>query len=320
MGRQPDDTVLGIDIGGTKALIAIVSREGQILHSYKYPMKPGTPGTLLDKLTQGIDHVLSASGGAPAAIGVGLKGHVDASRKVILSSSLIDMEGSFDLCSALSQRYSIPAAIDNDVNAATLAEAAMGAGKTADHFVYVNIGTGSAIGIYENGTLLRGQSNNSGEIGYMLCRRSGEDQTLFCMEDVASGKGLNNEIRRLAPKYPNSMLQESMRDRGAMVGAAEIFSACHEGDELAAHAVDNAIDALATCILNFECLLDCGLYIFGGGIVNDPWFFAQLQSRVRQISAEAQLPFAVEMRMSDLGAANVALLGAACIAFAALEK
>lgn len=320
MCSQLDDTVLGIDIGGTKVFIGIVSREGKIVQSYQYPMRRGKPEQVLSGLTAGIERMLEEAHARPKAIGIGLKGHVDAAHNRIFSSSLIQMDSPYDLCAALSERYGIPAAIDNDVNAATLAEAAMGAGRTSDHFVYVNIGTGSAIGVYEKGALRRGRNNNYGEIGYMLCRRAAGEDSLFCLENVASGKGLDNEIRRLAPHYPRSILQDAMKDQQAMVGAVEIFEAYLGGDELAVRAVDNALEALAVSILNFECLLNCGLYIFGGGIVKDPWFFAKLQGKVQEIRKETRLPFAVEMRMSDLGAANVGLLGAASIAFAVLEN
>lgn len=312
-----DDVVLGIDVGGTKTLIGLVTRNGKILHTYKYPMCHTSKEAFFDKLTKGIDHLLADTGMKPMAIGVGLKGHVDADRNIILSSSLIETDSPYDLCAALSQRYGLPAAIDNDVNAATLAEATLGAGKTCEHFVYVNIGTGSAIGVYDKGQILRGRNNNYGEIGYMLLRHSNGE--LFCLEDVASGKGLDDEIRRLGSAYPQSVLQPTMTRQSTPVGAIEIFDACQKGDALAMLAVNNALEALALSIINFECLLDCGLYIFGGGIVKDPWFFNLLQDGVRRLCVEKNLRFNIDMRMSELGAANAGLLGAASVALAILK-
>ncbi|MEG0493573.1 MAG: ROK family protein [Clostridia bacterium] len=320
MHNQSNEPVLGIDIGGTKVFIGLVSSGGQILHSYKYPMQRGKPDVLFNDLTVGIDRVLKEAKQQPKAIGIGLKGHVDAEHNQILSSSLIQMDAPYDLCAELTRRYGLPAAIDNDVNAATLAEAAIGAGRTANHFVYVNIGTGSAIGVYENGTLMRGRNNNYGEIGYTLCRRTNGEDGLFFLEDVASGRGLDHEIRRLGAQYTHSVLQNAMMNQTTLVSAVEIFEAYRNGDELAICAVEHALEVLALSILNFECLLNCGLYIFGGGIVKDPWFFGMLQNTVQKLCKLTKLQFTVQMRMSDLGAENVGLLGAASIALSVLEK
>ncbi len=322
LSPQSQDVVLGVDIGGTKMFVGLVSRQGKILHSRRSPMRRVSREELFSLLSEGIAQVLQETDQRPQAIGIGLKGHIDANNNRILSSSLLDMDGPYDLCADLTRRYGIPAAIDNDVNAATLAEARLGAGRTSDHFVYVNIGTGSAIGVYGEGRLLRGRGNACGEIGYTLCHSPGTESDLFCLEDAASGKGLDNEIRRLLPLYPSSILGSAIAqispENGAKVEADQIFQAYQAGDPLALHAVNGALDALAVSLVNFECLLDFGLYLFGGGIVTEPWFFAAMETRVRRLICAHRLPLRMEMRMSALGAANVGLLGASCVAFGAL--
>ena len=78
------------------------------------------------------------------------------------------------------------------------------------------------------------------------------------------------------------------------------------------------MEVLSISVINFECVLGSGLYIFGGGVISEPAFFEQVCARVQDIRTRMQLHLPLEMRVSTLGAANVGLLGAACVAFSAM--
>ena len=310
------EAVLGIDIGGTKVLVGLVTRDGQILASVKRPVPLMDCDALLQAIYGAAEQLLDENPGVHVpAVGIGVKGHVHRNR--LVSSSVLGGKISYDFCGMIRDHFQLPVNIDNDVNAATVAEAILGAGKNTDFFVYVNIGTGSAIGIYDQGRLVRGHENFSGEIGYSLCRVPQENR-LFGLETVASGKGLNDEVRRLAPAYPDTVLAGGIADEDKRIPAAVIFDAWRAGDALACEVVSRAVETLAVSVINFECMLGAGLYIFGGGVINEPMFFEKVCSRVEQLKAEHGIPFPFDMRVSELGAANVGLLGAAGVAYSAL--
>lgn len=306
------EVVLGVDVGGTKVLMGLVSREGEILLSEKRLVVWGDGQALLEAIFDAADSLLARAGDAfkLLAVGIGIKGHVQENR--LISSSIMGGMVEYDFVGLMEAHFHLPVWIDNDVNAATMAEAILGAGRNNDFFVYVNIGTGSAVGIYDQGRLVRGRTNFSGEIGNMVCRIPQEDR-LFCLEDVASGKGLCDETRRLAAGFPDSALAGKAAKE--QLSAIQVFEAWHAGDPLAREVVGRAVDILATSIINFECMLGSGLYIFGGGVISEPAFFEQVCARVQAIRSQLGLSFPFEMRVSALGAANVGLLGAASVAF-----
>ncbi|MGN0772348.1 MAG: ROK family protein [Candidatus Ventricola sp.] len=317
-GNNPGrEAVLGIDIGGTKVLVGLVSRGGEILCSERRPVVWGEDRALFDAICEAADSLLAAAGDAVRvlAVGIGVKGHVQDNR--LISSSVLGGAVSYDFCGMLREHFHLPVYADNDVNAATVAEAILGAGRDTNFFVYVNIGTGSALGIYDQGRLVRGRVNYSGEIGYTVCRLPQEDR-LFCLEDVASGKGLSDETRRLAPAYPGSALALRAQRTVQNLSAIEIFDAWRAGDALAQEVVGRAVEVLAVSVINFECVLGSGLFIFGGGVISEPAFFDQVCARVQAIRAQLHLQLPLELRVSALGAANVGLLGAACVAFSAM--
>lgn len=314
---QCQEAVLGIDIGGTKVLVGLISREGKILCCERRPVVWGESLALLNDIFEAADSLLMSAGDSVRvlAVGVGVKGHVQDNR--LISSSVLGGTVTYDFCGLLQQHFHLPVYADNDVNAATVAEAILGEGKNNDFFVYVNIGTGSALGIYDQGRLVRGRVNYSGEIGYTICHLPQEDR-LFCLEDVASGKGLSDEVHRLACRYPGSALAQKAQSTPQNLSAIEIFDAWRDGDALAREVVSRAVEVLSISVINFECVLGSGLYIFGGGVISEPAFFEQVCARVQDIRTRMNLHLPLEMRVSTLGAANVGLLGAACVAFSAM--
>lgn len=305
-----EKTVLAIDVGGTKTAAGIVSETGRILASSRRPVVTGCPKKLAESLTEQARELLEGTPEAPCAMGVGVKGLVDDRRNYLVSSSILGGVQRDNLREMLEKAIGLPCVIDNDVNAATLAEAAWGAGRETDTFVFVNVGTGTAIGIYDRGRLVRGAENTCGEVCNMLLPLPGEEG-LFSLEAVASGKGLADEAARLAPRFPGSALAGS----GTRVRAQDVFSAARSGDALAERIVGNAIYALTLAVVQMEAVTGAGLYVFGGGVVSDPLIFDRLRAGVPECCRRYGLRLNTELRISCLGAADAGLLGAARLGF-----
>lgn len=304
-----EKTVLAIDVGGTKTAVGLVNEEGVIISACRKPVVRGSLEELAESLTGQARELLKESD-RPSAVGIGIKGLVDDRRNFLVSSSILGGAQRENLRDRLEESLGLPCIIDNDVNAATLAEAAWGAGRENDTFVFVNVGTGTAIGIYDRGRLVRGTKNTCGEVCNMLLPLP-EEEGLFSLESVASGKGLADEAVRLASRFPGSVLTKP----GTRASTQDVFSAARAGDPMAERIIGNAIFALTLAVVQIEAVTGAGLYIFGGGVVSDPLIFDRLRTGVPECCARYGLMLSTELRISSLGAADAGLLGAARLGF-----
>jgi len=316
-----EQTILGIDIGGTKVRLALITDSGELLRAIRYSSKYVNLEDFVSTLFEQIDVFLedNCDGRIPIGIGIGIKALVDAKRQRVSSSSTLQVLVPYDLCGELQKRYNIKTVIDNDVNAAAIAEARFGIGRYVDDFAYINIGTGTAAGIISDRRLLRGKNNYAGELGVTLFERLDEDASLYTLESVASGKGLEDEARRLASKHPKSVLQKYLQG-DCEEFAQNVFTAYKENDTLAQAAIDNALNVMALGIYNLEMLTNSHMYVFGGGVVADGWFVEQLRKKVEYLCARMRKSWTAEFRISELGADDVGVLGAASILLDALEQ
>ena len=309
-------TVLGIDIGGSKVCLALVSDQGDILHSVRYPGEYTDLDGFTSKLYNHIDVFLAkwCTARRPAGIGIGIKALVDYKRQRLFSSSLLGALVPYDFCSELYKRYGIPAVIDNDVKAATLAELKFGAGRLADNFSFINIGTGTAVGIVTDGRLLRGKTNDAGEMGSTFFERVCSEEVFFTLESVASGKGAADEAVRLTDKYPQSCLGERIQS-GEKISGFDVFKSYGERDKLAEGSVRSFLRVLALGIFNLEMIVNSRLYVFGGGVVTGcGWLLPELRNEIEHICKKLSHSWVAEFRTSELGADDVGVLGAASIA------
>lgn len=278
------------------------------------------PGPLSDfgrALTGWTEAFLEENGRPQGLIGLGIGTHglVDFANKRYVGEEPFTEASDYDLCGGLENASGLPVCIDNDLNATALAEARWGTGRRHDNFVYVNIGTGLAVGIIDEGRLVRGRRNFAGEIGLCLLPPNPVQPVWHNLESVVSGGGLDGEVRRRAKWHPGSVLYEKAWGKEP-IHSYTIFEACRAGDALAAEVVDSAATRIAAMLINLEFILDAGLYVFGGGVMSDgDWFLRKMESRILAISGETPEPWEAEMALSDLGSDTAGLLGAASLVF-----
>jgi predicted NBD/HSP70 family sugar kinase len=306
---------LGADIGGTKVSIGLVKERGEIIKTMRFPVKRGTLADFgLDLIRQAGDF-LDETGYREkiSGIGIGAKGNIDNKTNRYVRGSLFTQPDEYDLCGELEDHFGVPAFIDNDLHATVLAEARWGAGQNRDCFTYVNVGTGFAVGMIDSGRLIRGANNFSGEIGNSIFMPVERRPFIHSLESVVSGGGFDRELRRMAGQYPDSMLAAKVRGSEPVL-SGDVFEAYRKGDALARDLVNDALLMLAYTIINIEHLLNSKLYIFGGGVVADGWFFERLCEEVERIVKESTgHSWTASMEMSRLGADSAGLLGAASV-------
>ena len=291
---------LGIDVGGTKIAYGMFDGDGGLLarHQQATPLDIDGPG-LCGMLLEGIDDILAQRGanhGDVEGIGIGMPSFILYDEGYILATSALVNIRQFGMKDYLARRLDIPVFLDNDSNAAALAEYRFGAGRGSRHMIYMSASTGLGSGLILNGQLFRGSYGWAGESGHMLitpdagvacgCGNQG------CFMSWASGRYLPDQIRRLARG------RETVMDLGPSLGGEALYEACSQGDPLALEALDQLAHYMAVCLFNIYQLLNVKLFVFGGGLTH---FGPMLFDRVRrEFDRYDHMGMPVDFRIAEL--------------------
>lgn len=310
------ETTLAVDLGGTKLLIGEVDRSGTILHSRKYPSGYMDQKQAADRILECVRDYIHQTGfvrAQPETMGIGMIGQVDEKNGVW---RMIDHNRNtpMPLADMMESALGMKCFLENDVKAAARAEKAFGGGRDVNDFLYLNVGTGIAAGIYSGGHLIRGWQNDAGEIGHMTVDYKGDAECLCgrtgCVEAIASGIGLDRRVKALAAQYPDSVLQEHRKD--VFVRAEWIFQAAEEGDPLAVRVAEDAVEALTQMILNLIKTLNPEKIILGGGVAGSAYMRKNLMPRLKENGTES---VAKGIVLSELNPDTAGLIGAAATGF-----
>lgn len=257
---------LGIDIGGTKVAIGIVSAEGKVIAQQTIPSNlEALPLVMIDEIYLSAMNVIQEAGLSIAdlkGVGVGAPGPLDAKNGVITCPSNLPNWGNVPLVQELEQRFHLPVRLDNDANAATLGEKWVGAAKDNDQFVYITISTGIGAGLFANGKLLSGATGNAGEIGHLVidpskgtcpCGQKG------CLEWVASG---------------TAIARQATERMGQPMTSKEAFDLYHEGHPVMKPFVEEVFMNIGIGIVSVINFIDPEKIVIGGGVseVGEPLF------------------------------------------------
>ncbi|MDB4868160.1 MAG: hypothetical protein JWR03_2493 [Cohnella sp.] len=269
--------VIGVDIGGTKINVGLISREGHVLIQQTMPAM-AEERRVMEQAIEGIDSVMheAKSGYAEyriAGIGIGSAGQIDFSRGyVYYASSLIPGYTGTRIRDIVKNRYRLPVFVDNDVNVLALAEARFGAGKDAKHILCLALGTGVGGAIITDGKLLHGANGGAGEIGHMsvdfrgprcICGNYG------CLELYASGTGI---ARLYHEKLALSIVGENP-NKGSL-SAIEVAARWLQGETAATQVMEEAIAALGAAVASLIHSLNPQKVVIGGGVaeIGEPLF------------------------------------------------
>ncbi|MFH8609179.1 ROK family protein [Streptomyces sp. NPDC018029] len=252
--------VIALDVGGTGMKAALVGADGTLLHEARRPTGRDRGADAVVESILGFAAELRAHGverfGEPAAAaGVAVPGIVDAERGVAVYAANLGWSD-VPLRDLLSARLEgVPVALGHDVRTGGLAEGRIGAGKGADRFLFVPLGTGIAGAIGIGGAIEPGAHGSAGEIGHIVVRPGGPP----------CGCGQRGCLERLASASAVSKAwAEASGDPEA--DAADCAKAVESGDPRAQEVWRNAVDALADGLLTALTLLDPHTLIIGGGL------------------------------------------------------
>lgn len=265
---------LGVDVGGTKVAAGLVNSHGEILYKTRLAMNGrGTAEDGFDSVRDAIRAVLTANPGAPiTSIGVASPGPLDPRTGVILFTPNIPCWHDFNLREAIENAYQFPTRVDNDANAAGLAEAIFGAGRGYSSVFYATLGTGIGTAIVLDGKLYYGRTGLAAEGGHMTvdmnapchceCGKPG------CVESFASGTSIARMARDAAEKDPAAgahILELAGGDPNNITGRV-VSEASSAGDLLATELLTDSAHVLTAWFGNIVDLLEPDVFVVGGGM------------------------------------------------------
>src|SRR5205807_4888354 len=213
--REVSERAIGVDVGGTKVAAGFVDAQGEIYQHTRAPMNSGgTAEEGLAAVTGAIDALMKLAPKANSAsrrIGICAPGPLDPKTGVILNPPNVPCWRNFPLAEEVRKQYSVPVKVDNDANAAALAEARWGAARGYNNVFYATIGTGIGTGIVLEGKIFHGRTGSAGEGGHVsidyrgpICRCGKPG----CIEMFASGTALVRRAReKLSAGGQPSMLE-----------------------------------------------------------------------------------------------------------------
>jgi glucokinase len=285
--------VIGVDIGGTKIAAGLVEGAGHICHQIRTPMVAG------DGAASGMAAVVAAidSVSAKAATTVGTRssirgigiccpGPLDPYRGVVINPPNLPCWRNFPLAAELSQIYRVPVKLDNDANAAALAEALWGTGRGYRNVFYATVGTGIGTGIVFGGRIYHGRTGAAAEGGHVSidyrgprcgCGKQG------CIEVLASGPAIAKRARTRLSTEPvrGATILDLAGGNMDAVTSETVGQAFAAGDALAREILDQTVDLLSLWLGNMIDLLEPDIIILGGGVapILSP-FFAGIRDRL----------------------------------------
>ena len=280
---------IGIDIGGTKTAAIAVSEDGTFGEVLKRATGFGGRA-VLDSAETSVRLLAARSGLAVSAlssIGVGIPGAVDSASGVVSHAVNLGVS-ELALGAELGRRMGVPVHVENDVKAAALGAhhlPTIASGLSdGSSMAYLNLGTGLAAGIVQNGVLLRGVSGAAGEIGHLPVDPSGAlcgCGQRGCLETVASGSAI-------ARMWPSD----------AALPAVELFERAAAGDAEALAVQRTFFEGVAAGVRMLVLTVDVDRVVIGGGLsaLGEP-----LIHGVRGVLADWSLssPFLASLRLSD---------------------
>jgi glucokinase len=262
---------IGVDIGATKIACGVLKEE-QFLSKTTIPTpKDGWRG-VLDSIVNTI-RILEKSHPGVTEVGVGVPGMHDRARTEVLFAANILGFTNVPIVDYLGERLACPVALENDANAAGLAEAVLGAARYASSTMFITISTGIGGCIITDGQVWRGFHGIAGEIGHVTRVPDGPippSGIAGALEAVASGTAIARDATFVFRK-PTS--------------TAEVFRMAQDGDRRAEQIVHTAMRYLGMAIADVQKLLDPEIFVIGGGVASvGEYFYGHVQNYAREFA------------------------------------
>jgi glucokinase len=316
-----DDYVVGVDMGGTKILAAVINAKGEIVQQAKTATKPKKGSDeVIKRIARCIGEAIDGAelnSSQIRAIGIGSPGPLDPDTGIIIFAPNLGWSN-VPLKAKLEANLSIPTFVDNDVNVGTLGEYAFGAGQGVKSLVGIFVGTGIGGGIILDGKLYHGVNKTAGEVGHMIVEAKGPRcgcGNFGCLEAVASRTAITRDLQKaILKKGKKSKLTELNGGNLDLIRSKAIARAVKHGDKPTIKVVQRAAKYLGISVASIVHFLNPEMVVLGGGVVEA--MGDSLLDPIRHAAAEYALPTTmdgVQIVEATLGD-NAGVIGASVLA------
>jgi glucokinase len=294
--------VIGVDVGGTKILAGTLDRDGAIESRHEVETPTSSEEDVVAVLDATVEALLDDR---IRAIGFGIPSNLDRRTKVALQATNLPLH-ELDLVGHARERFGLPVGIENDGNAAALAEWRFGAGRGTQNLVMLVLGTGVGGGLILDGELYRGWA----ELGHVVVQANGPPCQGNChgrghLETLASGTAADRAARELYGEDADGQV---------------LVENAQAGDPEALAKLTEIGGFLGAAVGSFANVFDPEIVVVGGGFgraAGELLLAPALESARREVLAPAD--GTLRIVPAELGA-DAGLVGAALLAFAALDS
>ncbi len=322
---------LGIDLGGTKTLAAVVDiTTGEVIASERKRTRAEkgqefVSQRIIDLSKAALEAAKLPAGADIVAVGVGAAGQIDRKAGVIVDAPNLGVKD-MPLREILSKQFGKPVAVGNDVEVAALGEHLYGSGQGFGTFVCLFVGTGIGSGVVQNGRMYTGFTGTAGEVGHMTIQAGGRIcgcGSRGCLEAYASRTAITKAIMAEIHHGRDSVLTEEaelqLKEGETIIRSGLLANALDHGDALVTEIVTEAADYLGyglASVMNFynpECI------ILGGGVIEaiDLLFERAVhRARITALAEPARKTKILRAKLGDFsGVVGAACLGAEAAGF-----
>ena len=312
---------IGVDMGGTNTDMGLVTENGNIIQRRNIPTNAYTElepyvRDMMREIKAMVEEQEGKDGEAVELEGIGIgapngnfyTGCVD-------NAPNLTIKGVLDFGKEIKKYLPVPVVLSNDANAAAYGEYVYGGARGMKHFIMFTLGTGVGSGIVVDGKLVHGSTGGAGELGHNIliphgrkcsCGREG------CLETYTSARGIVQTYLELRRENPDQerMLKEVP---DAEITSKLIGEAAHQGDPVALKTWEKVGDWLGLAMANSVTFsAPEAIFLMGGPAqVGEP-----LLKPLREAFDKYLLNIyqgSCQIRMSELKANEVAILGAAAL-------
>src|SRR5580658_6009998 len=266
-----------VDIGGTKIAVGMVDDHGRVLAKTQTPTDPERYSVSVEEVTRMLREMALEAGAEISGIGIGSTGPVDPIRGEFGDVDFLPGWRGKSPVQDLAEIFKVRVALENDGDAAALAEAGWGAGRDRTRLIYVTVGTGIGGGIVLDGELYRGVDGAHPEVGHHVVDPAGPACSCGfhgCWESLAAGPAMVTWIGSHAPAdYPH---REG-------ITAKKICELAQQGDAVALKAVEHEAFYLGLGLANLINLFTPDAIVLSGSVMKSaPLFLDRIRAVIRR--------------------------------------
>jgi glucokinase len=300
-----EPVVIGVDVGGTKLLGGVIARDGSVVRRRELPTPTSSEEALLAALDELVAGLLDDDVGA---LGFGIPSTIDQQAGQAVQSVNIPLED-VPFRDRFADRFSLPVGIDNDANAAAIAEWKVGAGRGTQHMVMLTLGTGVGGGLILDGRPYRGALGAAAELGHVVVQFDGRPCQGLC-----TGRG---HIETYATGVAAS--RDAAEALGAGADSRVLLQRARSNDPVALEVLGGIARRLGATMGSFVNIFNPEVIVVGGGWGKAAGEFL-LETARAVMRQEALSPGRELVRVvpAELGS-EAGLVGAGFVAFEALD-